>query len=278
MVKEGKITVISENNAQAANSVVGITSPIHVNLFCAAKERTGTLEIVNTLNNYNPDMGIASFIFEIKATYEGQEVYSNLVRMNFENSGTKNIIIEGIPINKLVSVQEIYASGAYDCTSGIANLYTQANNHTIHYTNEYNNKDFQSTIAVMNFEYSEDGWNVNLEETEEEGYLPITIDISGMGWEHTIYGITSPDADNKFIRMSYFTIADCDVTGEGTNWENKQGKYYYSTVLQAGEATEPIVLKLNVPDDYEKNFRLILVMESTTAKTGEEGNLYADWD
>lgn len=280
MTKEGKITIISEYGVQAQSSVVGTTSPISVYLFCEKTVKNGTLEIVNTLNNYNPDMGIATFIFRIQATHEGQEVYSNLVKMNFVASGTKSILVEGIPINTQVNVKEIYTGGAYNCTNNIEKSYNQTDNNTVNYTNEYNNKDLQSAIAIMNFEYMEDldDWKANLEEQEEGGYVPIVIDVEGDGWTRAISGNLNLDEENKFVRMSYFTVVDCDVTYEEQNWENKQGTYYYSTVLQGGEKTGDIIVKLNVPENYNKNFKLILIMEAKTAKTDELGNLYADWD
>lgn len=277
MTKEGKITIISEYGVQAQSSVVGTTSPISVNLFCEETVKNGTLEIVNTLNNYNPDMGIATFIYRIQATTGGQEVYSNLVKMNFEASGTKSIVVEGIPINTQVNVKEIYTGGPYNCTNNIEKSYNQTDNHTVNYINEYNNKDLQSAITIMKFEHLENGWEANLEE-QEEGDIPIAIEVEEDGWTRTISGSLNPNEENKFVRMSYFTVVDCDVTYEEQSWENKQGTYYCSTVLQGGEKTGDIIVKLNVPENYNKNFKLILIMEATTAKTNELGNLYADWD
>lgn len=84
------------------------------------KDLFGKLIIEKTLSGYNESLKGATFVFQIEAekkdvdTEETRKVYSDVVSMNFQGSGTQSLIIEKIPAGAVVTVTEVYSGAGYE--------------------------------------------------------------------------------------------------------------------------------------------------------------------
>ena len=89
-------------------------NPLVVNLKAERERRLGNLEIVKTLDNKESKED-AIFVFDIVATLEGEEkpVYANVVSINFTDPGTRSVLIEDLPVDAVVTVEEIYHGATY---------------------------------------------------------------------------------------------------------------------------------------------------------------------
>ncbi len=73
----------------------------------------GDVRILKTLESYNASQGEVTFVFDVTAAdpETGEMVYSNVVSASFSGVGTREIILENLPAEALVTVTEVY-SGA----------------------------------------------------------------------------------------------------------------------------------------------------------------------
>jgi len=105
-----------------------LTGDDAVSLKAEKKDRYGDLLISKTLDKYNATLDGATFVFQVDAfkkdidkTYAeddlGEQVYSNVVAISFDNPGTKSVKIEDIPAGATVIVKEIYTGSTYVLTS-----------------------------------------------------------------------------------------------------------------------------------------------------------------
>ena len=89
-------------------------------------DRYGDLKIVKNLNVYNETIDGATFVFQVEATktdidtQETKTVYSNVVAIDFNAPGQKEVIIQDIPAGADVTVTEIYTGASYKLTSDVA--------------------------------------------------------------------------------------------------------------------------------------------------------------
>ena len=100
-----------------------LTGDDAVSLKAEKKDRYGDLLISKTLDKYNATLDGATFVFQVDAfkkdidkTYAeddlGEQVYSNVVAISFDNPGTKSVKIEDIPAGATVIVKEIYTGSS----------------------------------------------------------------------------------------------------------------------------------------------------------------------
>ena len=81
-------------------------------------QRYGDLEIVKDLTEYNASLKDALFVFQVEGTRHGEQVYSDVVSIKFDEAGKKSVLVEDLPAGTVVTVKEVYAGGSYSNTSG----------------------------------------------------------------------------------------------------------------------------------------------------------------
>lgn len=95
---------------------------VTVGLKPSRKLRYLNLEIVKSLENYNEASGKAMFVFQIDAKKDLNEdgtaelVYSDVVGLDFTESGQKRVLVKKIPVGSVVTVREIYSGSSYKLT------------------------------------------------------------------------------------------------------------------------------------------------------------------
>ena len=96
---------------------------VAVNLKPERSDRLGDLKIIKNLDTYNETIDGATFVFQVEATKtdadanETKPVYSNVVAIDFNAPGKKEVIIQDIPAGADVTVTEIYTGASYTLTS-----------------------------------------------------------------------------------------------------------------------------------------------------------------
>lgn len=134
----------------------------------------GNLLIRKRLDTYNPALGEAMFVFRVEARkdldHDGEKeiVYSNVVGLEFGESGQKEAVIENIPAGAEVTVEEVYSGSAYTLlgTEKIQATVIRPENSTeewatVDFTNTYDNRITYGTGAVNRFAYNDGGWSGN---------------------------------------------------------------------------------------------------------------------
>ncbi len=129
-------------------------------------ELFGDLVIEKTLENYRPDLGSATFVFDVEAVKDGKNIYSNVLSLTFDQSGTKQTVVSHLPAGAEVTVTEIYSGASYELTSEgsvtvtILAEGTEGSPVTVSFTNTYDGTDNSGVSVVNHFEYQEDagGW------------------------------------------------------------------------------------------------------------------------
>lgn len=89
---------------------------VHVGLKPRQSVRYMDFVIRKRLNGYNTALGKAMFVFQVEAEREGKTVYSNVLGLEFDGTGTQEIKVEGIPAGSQVTVTEVYSGSAYQLT------------------------------------------------------------------------------------------------------------------------------------------------------------------
>lgn len=137
--------------------------------------RYGDLIIEKTLGTVNTSMGGASCVFQVEAVKDGKIVYSNVLSLNFKDPGTKQIVVDEIPMGAEVTVTEIYAGAGYKLTSApsvnvtIVEPETEGYPATANFTNDYDYPGY-GTSVVNHFEHIGEGWEWN-SQTDNAGTI-----------------------------------------------------------------------------------------------------------
>ena len=132
----------------------------------------GGLRIRKRLDTYNGALGEAMFVFMVEARkdldHDGEKeiVYSNVVGLEFDASGTKEAVIEHIPAGSEVTVEEIYSGSAYtvqgsarkEVTVWAGNGNGAGDMPAVEFTNDYDNRVTYGTGAVNHFTHDGNGW------------------------------------------------------------------------------------------------------------------------
>lgn len=122
--------------------------------------RYGDLEIVKTLQSYETD-DPATFVFQVEAVLNGQNVYSNVVTISFTEAGQKSVVIEDLPVGAEVTVKEVYTGAVYTVvTADTQTAVIPANDVvSVAFTNGYDNTDRDGGVVINQFDYNADsGW------------------------------------------------------------------------------------------------------------------------
>ena len=133
----------------------------------------GSLRVRKTLDTYNEALGEAMFVFLVEARkdldHDGEKeiVYSNVVGLEFDAHGTKEMVIENIPAGSEVTVEEIYSGSAYTVQGSTLKVVTvwagdgngAGDMPTVEFTNDYDNRVTYGTGAVNRFTHDGDGWS-----------------------------------------------------------------------------------------------------------------------
>lgn len=128
-------------------------------------QRYGDLEIFKDLTEYNASLKDALFVFQVEGTRNGEQVYSDVVSIKFNQAGKKSVLVKHLPAGTKVTVKEVYAGGSYSNTSGdtqetviVAEGVTD-NPASVSFTNTYNGKLIPGTGIVNHFENKDGEWS-----------------------------------------------------------------------------------------------------------------------
>ena len=129
-------------------------------------DRYGDLIINKTLDVYNATNGGANFVFQVEATKtdvdteEVRVVYSNVVSMTFDGTGTDSVKIEKIPAGADVVVTEVYSGTNYELTTDAeASTIIIANSEVeVDFSNTHNGGQNGGTGLVNTFTYNDGEW------------------------------------------------------------------------------------------------------------------------
>ena len=128
-------------------------------------QRYGDLEIVKDLTEYNASLKDALFVFQVEGTRHGEQVYSDVVSIKFDEAGKKSVLVEDLPVGTVVTVKEVYAGGSYSNTSGETQeaviVAEGVTDHpaSVSFTNTYNGKLIPGTGIVNHFEKKNGEWD-----------------------------------------------------------------------------------------------------------------------
>ena len=95
---------------------------IDVELKAKRELRTGDLEIIKSVTTFNTaksnQIDDVTFVFDVEGVdKDGNQVYSNVVTLNFSEAGTKKTTITDLPVGTRVTVTEVYSGGQYSLTT-----------------------------------------------------------------------------------------------------------------------------------------------------------------
>lgn len=109
------------------------------------------------------------------------------------------------------------------------------------------------------------------------------IDEGFDSWTKHMTISNTSDSQPVYVRVrafagSEYTLSYLDANGKWT--PGGDGYYYYSDILNAGEAADVLDIKIgNVPEELTEpeGFNVAVIYESTPVQYDENGNPYADW-
>ena len=82
------------------------------------QDRYGSVKIVKTVKEFNASLGQATFVFSVEGVdAEGNVVYSNVASTTFDQAGTKEAVLDGIPAGTKLTVTEVYSGASYTLIS-----------------------------------------------------------------------------------------------------------------------------------------------------------------
>lgn len=123
--------------------------------------RIGSLEIIKTLLTYATGSP-AIFVFSIEAVLNGENVYSDVISMDFNAPGKQRVIIDNIPVGAQVTVTEIYSGAGYSLDGSNETqtvVIPTGDTVSVSFTNNYHNGLNQGGGITNHFEYDDDsGW------------------------------------------------------------------------------------------------------------------------
>lgn len=126
-------------------------------------QRYGDLAITKELTSYNETLGGASFVFSVEAELDGEKVYSDVVSLVFDGTGSETALIEELPAGAQVTVTEIYSGASYSPAEGSQASQTvtviadgeEGAPVQVSFENEYDGRLNGGTSVVNHFEYTE---------------------------------------------------------------------------------------------------------------------------
>lgn len=108
----------------------------------------------------------------------------------------------------------------------------------------------------------------------------ITEEVSQMTKHISVKNTSS--IHDCYVRVKIFSGSQItvSVSSESKLWEQRgnDGYWYYIPIVPAGQATEILDAKIQVPEGYETDFNVAVVQECTPVVYDGEGNATADWN
>lgn len=102
-------------------------------------------------------------------------------------------------------------------------------------------------------------------------------------WTKHVSIQSDPDSEPVYIRVKAFCGSEYKLvfSDKSGKWSpGSDGYYYYSDIVNGGEATKELQVKIeNVPKDVTDadSFNVVVIYESTPVLYKEDGTPYADW-
>ena len=100
-------------------------------------------------------------------------------------------------------------------------------------------------------------------------------------WTKHIAITSAEGSEPAYIRVkafsgSQYTFVYSDSAGK---WEpGEDGYYYYADIVEGGQTTEPLDVRIeDIPEDAQE-FNVVVVHESTPVQYDGDGEPYADWN
>lgn len=125
------------------------------------ENRYGDLEIVKTLDTYSTLQGAVTFVFEVKAEFEGKTVYNNVHALIFDQPGQKAELIQHLPAGAEVTVTEVYSGASYklitDPTKTATIIAEQVV--SVDFTNTYDDRVRGGNGVINSFAHDGEKWN-----------------------------------------------------------------------------------------------------------------------
>lgn len=118
---------------------------VPMTLKVAYEEQETELEIVKSIDTYETK-DPATFVFDVEATFEGKNIYSNVETIVFDKPGMKVCKVKGLPVGAEVTVTEIYEGAVYELdttTTAKEQKITLAADtlaNKVEFDNDYNNR------------------------------------------------------------------------------------------------------------------------------------------
>lgn len=129
------------------------------------EDRYGSLRIVKTLSEYETEAGIAkpepaTFVFEVVATLEGEQVFHTYESISFTAGGTESVTIDHIPATADVTVTEVYSGSSYTATVSPQGPVTITADDVVDapFTNVYNENRKKGYGIKNQFDFNGDTW------------------------------------------------------------------------------------------------------------------------
>lgn len=265
----------------------------------------GSVRIIKTLTHYNQFLGDACFVFDVEAKLDGNIIYSDVIAMNFSEAGPRSYEIDHLPIGTEVTVTEVYSGHSYELEEGCqksqtVKIDTINTEKEIEFTNTYNNKLIAGKSLVNHYTYSEEHrYLVNQESLayQDKNQFEVRKLAGGYGdpFDWTYYEVEEDlieggkrisvinDLQPKYVRLKVFApqkiLDDLEIASGSEKWEYRadDGYIHYNEILPSGEETEPLIIKVNIPEGYTQDFNVIIVVEASRVLYSD-GVPYEDWD
>ncbi len=146
------------------------------------KDLYGELIIQKKLVSYNETLGDAFFVFQIEAVKEGKNVYSDVVSLNFNEPGQKELLVSHIPAGAEVTVTEIYSGASYTTVSGkeqsavIIAEEMEGNPVSVSFENKYDQRINGGSGIVNHFKFENNKWDYQQEADSNGGAWKPSVD------------------------------------------------------------------------------------------------------
>lgn len=110
-----------------------------------------------------------------------------------------------------------------------------------------------------------------------------TVEEKFSAWTKHVTVVSEDGSAPVWVRARAFYGSEysASYSDESGKWTpGSDGYYYYSDILNGGETTDELLIKIgNIPEDVKdsESFNVIVVYETTPVQYDESGNAYADW-
>lgn len=99
-------------------------------------------------------------------------------------------------------------------------------------------------------------------------------------WTKHIAVTSAEGSEPAYVRVKAFSGSEYTLvySDKADKWSpGEDGYYYYEDIVEGGQTTEPLDVRIeDIPEDAEE-FNVVVVHESTPVQYDEAGDPYADW-